>query len=204
MSTLKSYPHFSNHPGTKPQFISWIVSALQIFSVPWPLPSAHCLAHLVNSSCSGSHMFLPSPLHHENSWTLCKKITNPGYRLCSKSHSCYPHGSPGQGEGADACVPLLCWVPFSAPWDNYSIVSLLLTTSPPSPLPHSLLVSSCAYWENVSHYGVFLLVFILYGTLWASWIWWTVSFSTLEKFSTIISQNFSHTLSFSLILLGPL
>ena len=158
MSTLKSNPHFSNHPGIKPPFISWIVSALQIFSVPWPLPSAHCLAHVVNSSCDGTHMFLPSPPHHENSWNLCKKIANPGYCLCSKNHSCYSCGSPGLEEGADACVPLHCWVPFSTLWDNYSIISLLLITSPPSPLPHSLLVSSCAYWENVSHQAKMLSI----------------------------------------------
>ena len=154
MSTLKSKPHFSNHPGIKPPFISWIVSALQIFSVPWPLPSAHCLAHLVNSSCDGTHMFLPSPPHHENSWNLCKKIASPGYCLCSKNHSCYSCGSPGLEEGADACVPLHCWVPFSTLWDNYSIISLLLITS----LPHSLLVSSCAYWENVSHQAKMLSI----------------------------------------------
>ena len=52
--------------------------------------------------------------------------------------------------------------------------------------------------------GAFLLGFILYGTLWDSWTWLTVSFSTLGKFSTIISSKFSHTLSFSLLLLAPL
>ena len=51
--------------------------------------------------------------------------------------------------------------------------------------------------------GVFLLQFILYGTLCASWNWLTISFSMLGKFSTIISWKFSHTLSFCL-LLGPL
>ena len=40
--------------------------------------------------------------------------------------------------------------------------------------------------------GVFLLGFILYGTLCASWTWLTISFSMLGKFSTIISsKNFS-------------
>ena len=37
--------------------------------------------------------------------------------------------------------------------------------------------------------GVFLLVFILYGTLCASWTWLTISFPILGKFSTIISSN---------------
>ena len=50
---------------------------------------------------------------------------------------------------------------------------------------------------------VFLLGFILYGTLCASWTWLTISFSMLGKFSTIISSKFSHTLSFSLLLLDP-
>ena len=34
----------------------------------------------------------------------------------------------------------------------------------------------------------------------ASWTWLTISFSMLGKFSTIILQKFSHTLSFSLLL----
>ena len=51
---------------------------------------------------------------------------------------------------------------------------------------------------------MFLLRFILYGTLCASWTWLTISFSMLRKFSTIIFQKFSHTLSFSLLLLEPL
>ena len=37
--------------------------------------------------------------------------------------------------------------------------------------------------------GMFLLGFILYGTLCASWIWLTVFFSMLGKFSTIISSK---------------
>ena len=37
--------------------------------------------------------------------------------------------------------------------------------------------------------GVFLLGFILYGTLCASWTWLTLSFSMLGKFSTIISSK---------------
>ena len=35
--------------------------------------------------------------------------------------------------------------------------------------------------------GVFLLGFLLYGTLCASWTWLAISFSMLEKFLTIIS-----------------
>ena len=38
--------------------------------------------------------------------------------------------------------------------------------------------------------GIFLLGFILYGTLCASWTWMTISFSMLGKFSTIISSKF--------------
>jgi len=36
---------------------------------------------------------------------------------------------------------------------------------------------------------VFLLGFILYGTLYTSWIWLTIFFSMLGKFSTIISSK---------------
>ena len=36
---------------------------------------------------------------------------------------------------------------------------------------------------------VFILGFILYGTLCTFWIWLTISFSTLGKFSTIISSK---------------
>jgi len=51
--------------------------------------------------------------------------------------------------------------------------------------------------------GMFLLGFILYGTLRASWSCLTISFSMLGKFSTIISSKiFSYP--FSLFLLGPL
>ena len=41
--------------------------------------------------------------------------------------------------------------------------------------------------------GVFLLGFILYGTLCASWTCLVISFSMLGEFSTIISLKFSHT-----------
>ena len=37
--------------------------------------------------------------------------------------------------------------------------------------------------------GTFILGFILYGTLWASWIWVAISFLILRKFATIISSN---------------
>ena len=51
--------------------------------------------------------------------------------------------------------------------------------------------------------GLFLLEFILYGTLCASWILLTISFSMLGKFSTIIfSKIFSYP--FFSLLLGPL
>ena len=37
--------------------------------------------------------------------------------------------------------------------------------------------------------GVFILRFILYGTLCASWAWLTISFSMLRKFSAAISSK---------------
>ena len=46
--------------------------------------------------------------------------------------------------------------------------------------------------------GVFLLGFILYGILCASWTWLTISFSMLGKISTIISSKiFSYPLFLS-------
>ena len=45
--------------------------------------------------------------------------------------------------------------------------------------------------------GVFLLGFILYRSLWASWTWLTIFFSLLEKFSTISSKIFSYPFFFS-------
>ena len=44
--------------------------------------------------------------------------------------------------------------------------------------------------------GMFLLGFILYGTLCTSWTWLTISFSTLGKFSSIISSKFFSYLLF--------
>ena len=45
---------------------------------------------------------------------------------------------------------------------------------------------------------MFLLWFILYGTLWGSWTWLTISFPILWKFSIIISSSiFSVTFFFS-------
>ena len=46
--------------------------------------------------------------------------------------------------------------------------------------------------------GVFLLGFVLYGTLCASWTWLTISFSMLGKFLTLISSKiFSYPFLFS-------
>ena len=46
--------------------------------------------------------------------------------------------------------------------------------------------------------GMFLLGFILYRTLCASWTWLTISFSMLGKFSAIISsKNFSYPFFYS-------
>ena len=50
-------------------------------------------------------------------------------------------------------------------------------------------------------FGVFLLGFILYGTLCTSWTWVTISFSMLGKFSTLISSKiFSYPFFFTLLL----
>ena len=46
--------------------------------------------------------------------------------------------------------------------------------------------------------GMFLVEFILYGTLRASWTWLTISFSMLGKFLTVISSKiFSYPFFFS-------
>ena len=50
--------------------------------------------------------------------------------------------------------------------------------------------------------GVFLLGFILYGTLCVSWTWPTIFFSMLGKFSTIISSKFFSYLFFFLLLVS--
>ena len=67
------------------------------------------------------------------------------------------------------------------------------------------ILSSCLVFVNLNSMclGVFLLGFILYGTLCVSWTWLTVFFSMLGKISTIISSKiFSYT--FFSLLLGPL
>ena len=52
--------------------------------------------------------------------------------------------------------------------------------------------------------GVLPLGFILCGTLGTSWTWLTISFSFGETFNYNLLKKFPHTLSFSLLLLGPL
>ena len=62
------------------------------------------------------------------------------------------------------------------------------------------LLSLCLVFESlISLYlGMFLLGFILCGTLCASWTWLTLSFSMLGKFSTITSSKiFSYLFFFS-------
>ena len=51
--------------------------------------------------------------------------------------------------------------------------------------------SLCLIFVNLINMclGVFHLVFILFGTLWVSWTWVTISFPLLGKFSTIISPS---------------
>ena len=53
--------------------------------------------------------------------------------------------------------------------------------------------SLCLIFVNLINMclGVFHLGFILFGTLWVSWSWMTISFPILGKFSTIISSIFS-------------
>ena len=61
-------------------------------------------------------------------------------------------------------------------------------------------LSLCLAFVSLVHMclGMFLLGFILYGTLCASWTSLTISFSMLQKFSTIISSKiFSCPLFFS-------
>ena len=51
--------------------------------------------------------------------------------------------------------------------------------------------SLCLIFANLINMclGVFLLGFILFGTLWVSWTWVIISFPILGKFSTIISSS---------------
>ena len=71
---------------------------------------------------------------------------------------------------------------------------MLLVASPLLLLIFFLCVSSLLAW--LVCVLVFLLGFILYGTLCASWTWLTISFSVLGNFSTIISSKFYHILLF--------
>ena len=73
---------------------------------------------------------------------------------------------------------VICWFSFAA----FNICSLCLI--------FVSLINMCL--------GIFLLGFILYGTLWASWTWVAISFSMSGKFLTIISSNiFSYPYLFS-------
>ena len=51
--------------------------------------------------------------------------------------------------------------------------------------------SLCLIFVNLINMclGVFLLGFLLFGTLWVSWTWVIISFPILGKFSTIISSS---------------
>ena len=74
-------------------------------------------------------------------------------------------------------------------------------------IPLYLLLSPCCFYSlfvfNFNQFDVFLLSFILYGNLCASWSWATLSFPTLGNFSAMTPSNiFSGPFSF--LLLGPL
>ena len=60
-----------------------------------------------------------------------------------------------------------------------------------SPLAAFNILSLCLVFVSLISMclDAFLLGFILYGTLCASWTWLTISFSMLGKFSTIISSK---------------
>ena len=51
--------------------------------------------------------------------------------------------------------------------------------------------SLCLIFVNLINMclGVFCFGFVLFGTLWVSWTWMTVSFPILRKFSTVISSS---------------
>ena len=72
-----------------------------------------------------------------------------------------------------------------------------------SPIAFNILYLSLIFVSLITVYlSVFILGFILPGTLCASWTWLTVSFPMLGTFSAITSSNiFSGP--FSLLLLGP-
>ena len=59
------------------------------------------------------------------------------------------------------------------------------------PLSAFNICSLCLIFNNLINMclGVFHLGFILFGTLWVSWTWVTISFPILGKFSTIISPS---------------
>ena len=73
------------------------------------------------------------------------------------------------------CMGFLLYVTCCFSLAAYNILSLCLV--------FVSLISMCL--------GVFLLGFILYGTLCTSWTWLTISFTMLGKFSTIISSKIS-------------
>jgi len=69
-------------------------------------------------------------------------------------------------------------------------------------LPFNILSLYLVFVSLVSMYlAVFLLGFILYEIVCASWNWLTVSFPMLEKFLTIISSKFFSNSSFYILLL---
>ena len=62
------------------------------------------------------------------------------------------------------------------------------------------IISLCSVFVSLISlcFGMFLLGFILYGSFCSSWTWLTISFSTLGKFSTIISSKiFSYPFFYS-------
>ena len=59
------------------------------------------------------------------------------------------------------------------------------------PLAAFSICSLCLIFVNLINMclGVFHFGFVLFGSLWVSWIWVAISFPILGKFSTIISSN---------------